>query len=168
MTDLILAGLLWPLPSRNPTASTHVEPFPSESTSTYPHASLASPAAAAAARCSPATCPRSIARGRTDDFEFVNPGYAVEPGTRHGHEGWSEAIDSLDAAFHDYAHELGEATDLGDRVLFLTTFVAKTSADSVAFRQSEPHLWSLRDGKVTRLQWFHDRAEALEAAGLSE
>jgi ketosteroid isomerase-like protein len=104
----------------------------------------------------------------SDDFEFVNPTYAVEPGTRRGHAGWLQAMDSLDGAFHHYEHELGEPRDLGDRVLFFTTFVASTSADSVAFRQKEPHLWSLRDGKVIRLQWFHDRAEALEAAGLSE
>jgi ketosteroid isomerase-like protein len=104
----------------------------------------------------------------SDDFEFVNPHYAVEPGTRHGHAGWSEAMDSLDAAFQHYQLEVAEARDLGDCVLCLTTFVAKTSADSTAFRQREPHLWSLHDGKVTRLQWFLDTAEALKAAGLSE
>ena len=104
----------------------------------------------------------------SDDFEFVNPEYAVESGTRRGHAGWSQAMDSLDAAFHHYMHEIGEVRDLGDRLLFFTEFVAMTSADSVAFRQSEQHLWSLRDSKVIRLQWFHDRAEALKAAGLSE
>jgi len=104
----------------------------------------------------------------SDDFEFVNPDYAVEPGTRHGHAGWSQAMNSLGAAFHHIEHEVGEARDLGDRVLCFTTFVARTSADSVAIRQDEPQLWTLRDGKVTRLQWFHDRDEALEAAGLSE
>ena len=103
-----------------------------------------------------------------DDFEFVNPDYAVEPGTRHGHAGWSQAMNSLSAAFQQTEHEVGEVRDLGDRVLCFTTFVARTSADSVAFRQDESQLWSLRDGKVTRLQWFHDRAEALKAAGLSE
>jgi hypothetical protein len=71
-------------------------------------------------------------------------------------------------AFDEYAHELSEARDLGDRVLCFTTFVARTNADSVAIRQSEEQLWALRDGQIVRLQWFHDRAEALRAAGLSE
>ena len=102
----------------------------------------------------------------SDDFEFVNPSYAVEPGTRHGHAGWSQAMNSLEAAFHHSEHEVEEARDLGDRVLCFTTFVAKTSADSVPFRQAESQLWTLRDGKVIRLQWFHDRGEALAAAGL--
>jgi ketosteroid isomerase-like protein len=104
----------------------------------------------------------------SDDFEYVNPDYAVEPGTRHGHAGWSQAMNSLDAAFHRSEHKVGEAMDLGDRVLCFTTFVARTSDDSVALRQAEPHLWTVRNGKVVRLQWFHDRAEALKAAGLRE
>jgi ketosteroid isomerase-like protein len=104
----------------------------------------------------------------SDDFEYVNPDYAVEPGTRHGHAGWSQAMNNLDAAFHRSEHKVGETMDLGDRVLCFTTFVARTSDDSVALRQAEPHLWTVRDGKVIRLQWFHGRAEALKAAGVSE
>jgi len=104
----------------------------------------------------------------SDDFEYVNPGHAVEPGTRRGRAGWSQAMNSLDAAFYQYGHEVGEARDLGDRVLCFTTFVARTTADSLDFRQDELQLWTLRDGKVIRLQWFHDHAEALEAVGLSE
>ena len=103
-----------------------------------------------------------------EDFEFVNPHYAVEPGTHYGHLGWSKAMDSLDAAFHRHGHEVDEVRDLGDRVLCFTTFVAETNPNTSAFRQDELHLWSLRNGKVTRLQWFHDRAEALAAAELRE
>ncbi len=102
------------------------------------------------------------------DFEWVNPGYAVEPGTRHGHEGWSAAMDSLDAAFHSGCCDPMEFRDLDDRVLCFTTFIAKTSPDGVAFTQDESHLWTLRGGKIVRLEWFHDRREALEAVGLSE
>jgi hypothetical protein len=29
-------------------------------------------------------------------------------------------------------------------------------------------LWTVRDGKVTQYAWFHQPADALEAAGLSE
>jgi ketosteroid isomerase-like protein len=52
--------------------------------------------------------------------------------------------------------------------LCFTTFIAKTSPDGVAFTQDQPHLWTLRDGKVVRLQWFHDRREAVAAVGLGE
>ena len=112
--------------------------------------------------------PEDVTRFLSDDFEFVNPANAVEPGTRRGRAGWLQAMKSLDAAFHQHGHEVGEVRDLGDRVLCFTTFVARTTADSVEFRQVELQLWTLRDGEVIRLQWFHDRAEALEAAGLLE
>jgi ketosteroid isomerase-like protein len=32
----------------------------------------------------------------------------------------------------------------------------------------ESALWTLRDGKVVRYEWFHGPTEALEALGLSE
>jgi ketosteroid isomerase-like protein len=32
----------------------------------------------------------------------------------------------------------------------------------------EPHVWTLRDGKVVRFEWFNDRDEAERAAGLRD
>jgi hypothetical protein len=29
-------------------------------------------------------------------------------------------------------------------------------------------LWTLRDGKVTRMEWFNSHSKALEAAGVAE
>ena len=103
-----------------------------------------------------------------EDFEWVNPPYAVESGTRFGRAGWFAARDSVEAAFHVGTHEVVEFRELGERVLCFCIFEARTTADGVAFKQDQPHLWSLRDGKVVRFEWFHDRREALEAVGLSE
>jgi ketosteroid isomerase-like protein len=102
-----------------------------------------------------------------DDFEWVNPAYAVEPGTRHGREGWTDALQSGAAAFQYATHEPVEVRDLGERVLGFTTFTA-TTADGQTFTQDEQHLWTLREGKVIRFQWFHDRREAMHAAGLAD
>ena len=33
---------------------------------------------------------------------------------------------------------------------------------------NHPQVWTIRDGKVVRMRVFADRAQALEAAGLSE
>jgi uncharacterized protein len=101
-----------------------------------------------------------------DDFEWVNPPYAVEPGTLHGVQGWLRALDNLYAAFEDFEHQPGEFVDLGERVLCFARFVVKASASEIAFERDEPHLWTLRGGKVVRLEWFHDRNEALAAAGM--
>jgi len=102
------------------------------------------------------------------DFEYVNPSNAVEPGVRRGHEGFLATQASLDAAFDEYEHEPGEMVDLGDRVLVWTTFRAHATTGELRYDQAEAQIWTLRDGLITRHEWFHDRAEALEAAGLRE
>ena len=101
-----------------------------------------------------------------EDFEWVNPPYAVEPGTRRGPRGWLRVLDNLDGAFDDFEHRPGEFVDLGGRVLCYATFVVKAGASEIVFERDEPHLWTLRGGKVLRLQWFHDRREARRAAGI--
>ncbi len=103
-----------------------------------------------------------------EDFEFVNPSNAVEPGIRRGPEGMLAAQASLSDAFESYEHELGDVIDLGDRVLAWTTFRARTPTGGLRYEKAEAQIWTLRDGLVTRFQWFHDREEALRAAGLKE
>ena len=103
-----------------------------------------------------------------EDVEYVNPDYAVEPGTRRGHAGMREAMmANLDVAFSSYEHELHEAIAVGDEhVLALLTFRACGRDSGAQIEVDEQHLWTLRDGKVARIEWFHDEAAARRAAGL--
>ncbi|MEA2347653.1 MAG: uncharacterized protein QOG62_1440 [Thermoleophilaceae bacterium] len=102
------------------------------------------------------------------DFEYVNPSNAVEPGIRSGHEGMLAAQANLDGAFDQYEHDVDELVDLGDRVLAWTIFRALAKTGGLRYDQAEAQIWTLRDGLITRFEWFHDRAAALEAVGLSE
>jgi ketosteroid isomerase-like protein len=101
------------------------------------------------------------------DVEYVNPEYAVEPGTRRGHGGIHAAmLDNLNAAFASYEHEPHEVIPDGDdRILVLLTFRA-CGHSGAAIEVAEQHLWTLRDGKIVRIEWFHDEAAARTAAGL--
>ena len=99
--------------------------------------------------------------------EWVNPEYAVEPGTRHGHEGFVTVMRNLDSSFDSYGHVLGEVVELGDRLLWHTVFHARGRDSGVEVDIPEQHLWKLRDGKIVELRWFHDVAEAEEAAAAS-
>jgi ketosteroid isomerase-like protein len=101
-------------------------------------------------------------------FEWVNPSYAVDGGTRHGHGGWRHANRNIAAVLEAYHHEVGELYEADDKVVSLTTFVAQSRAGGVKYEKSEPQVWTLRDGKVVRLEWFHDQDEALRAAGVSD
>jgi ketosteroid isomerase-like protein len=103
-----------------------------------------------------------------DDFEYVNPPYAVHPGTRQGKAGWSAAARNLSDSFDSWSHQVGEMIDAGDKVLVFATFCARGRGSSVDLEKFEPHLWTFRDGKVIRFEWFSDRTEALRAAGLPQ
>ena len=59
-----------------------------------------------------------------EEFEYVNPESAVEPGTRHGHGGWLKVTESADKAFSHMSLEPYETIETGDRLLVLTIFRA--------------------------------------------
>jgi ketosteroid isomerase-like protein len=101
------------------------------------------------------------------EFEWVNPPYAVEPGVRRGRDRFTTVMESLHDSFVFFEHLPGEFRDLGDTILCFATFRARTWGD-LELEKEEPQVWTLREGQILRLQWFHDRVEALEAVGLRE
>ena len=102
-----------------------------------------------------------------EEFEYVNPDSAVEPGTRRGHAGWRKVGQSAHSAFSDMNVELLELIEVDDdRVLGLTIFEACGRDSGVALKVPEQHLFTFRDDKIVRLQWWHDEAAARQAAGL--
>ncbi len=65
-------------------------------------------------------------------------------------------------------HELEALHDAGDRVVSLVHQRLTSKTAGVPVEMSFAHVFTLRDGKLARLELYSDRAEALEAAGLSE
>jgi ketosteroid isomerase-like protein len=100
------------------------------------------------------------------EFEWVNPSYAVHPGIRRGHEGMAKVMENFHESFESQTHVLCEVEDLGDKVLWHTIFRARGRDSGALIEVDEQHLWTLRDGKILRIQWFHDAGEAHRAAGL--
>ena len=101
------------------------------------------------------------------EFEWVNPAYAVEPGIRRGHLGFIAVMETLRDSFVFFEHVPGDFRDLGDTILCFALVRARTRQD-LELEKEEPHVWTLSDRRILRLQWFHDRLEALEAVGLRE
>ncbi len=102
-------------------------------------------------------------------IEYVNPDYAVEPGTRRGLSELRAAfVDGLDAAFSSYEHEVMDVVVADDQnVLVLLTFRACGLDSGAQIEVAEQHLVTLRDGLVARIEWFHDEAAARSAAGIA-
>jgi ketosteroid isomerase-like protein len=109
----------------------------------------------------------AVAQNAHPDIEFVNPPNALEPGTRHGVEGFKTGLRNLLDAFEDLRFESERIIDLGDRVVALGTWTGRGRGSSYAF-EPLPYafLVTLKDGLTIRYEWFAEHDEALRAAGL--
>jgi ketosteroid isomerase-like protein len=56
----------------------------------------------------------------------------------------------------------------GDHVVVLTRYTGRGRGSGAEVDTRGAHLWTLRDGKVIRLEIFSSRSKALEAAGLGD
>ena len=103
-----------------------------------------------------------------DDIEWVNAKEAIEPGTRHGTAAFEDAAANVSGTFEGARVEFERFIDAGDQVLVIGTLhgVGRGSGIDVGRRQG--YLWTIRDGKAIRFQWFNDPAEALVAAGIED
>jgi ketosteroid isomerase-like protein len=68
----------------------------------------------------------------------------------------------------DYRFEVEETRDLGDRVFLVATHHGRGRVSGAPVSDSTAYLYTVRGGKVSRVEAWDDREEALEAAGLSE
>jgi ketosteroid isomerase-like protein len=98
----------------------------------------------------------------------VNPSGAVEPGTRVGAESFGEAVASVADSFKGARVELEELIDQGDRVVVIGTLHGRGRGSGAEVERRQGYIWTIRDGKAVRFEWFNDPRGALEAAGLSE
>ena len=64
--------------------------------------------------------------------------------------------------------EIERVAEIGDQVLLFVLITALGRGSRVPVQARVAHLWTFRDGVPVRLDYFAERAEALEAVGLSE
>ncbi len=102
------------------------------------------------------------------DIEYVNPPGAVEPGTRQGREAFGQAVEKVFEGWETWEMEPEAFRDVDDQVAVVVRYRARGRGSGVQVEGRESALWTLRDGKVVRYAWFHEAADALQAAGLSE
>jgi ketosteroid isomerase-like protein len=67
-----------------------------------------------------------------------------------------------------YRDELEDTLDLGDQVVLLGCHRGTRERTGPEVPAAFAAIYSLRDGKVFRIQYYADRAEALKAVGLAE
>jgi len=105
------------------------------------------------------------------EFDFIAAGdlYPADMvGHHHGHSGYRENWRRLDEAFDSLRIDPEELIDTGDRIISLVRANAHGAGSGIPVSMTYFQVFTFRDGLVIREEDVQDRAEALEAAGLSE
>jgi ketosteroid isomerase-like protein len=101
----------------------------------------------------------------SEDVEYVNPSYAVEPGTRRGRASFKVVRET----YEDFKIHIDRFIDAGgEDVLVLAHYTASGDRSGVPLEGEHGYLWTVRDGLAIRFRWFSSHGEALEAAGLEK
>jgi ketosteroid isomerase-like protein len=91
------------------------------------------------------------------------------PGVHRGFDAFVSFVEQVDEMWENFEVEPEELIDAGDNVVVASRISGKGRGSGVETAMRVYAVWTLREGKVARLTGgFRDRAEALEAAGLSE
>jgi ketosteroid isomerase-like protein len=108
--------------------------------------------------------PASVA-GETSTEDFARlPGVDA---VYHGHEGVRRFMETFIEPWEQVTVDVEELRDSGDCVVAFIRFRA-VARNGLKVDMPNVHVFTFRGSKVVRFEAFADRAEALEAAGLSE
>ena len=105
------------------------------------------------------------------DIEYLRTGTGnpIMEGRWLGRDEVSTAMRDYIRAFSDLRIEAERIVGLsGDRVLVLSRHTARGKESGVPIEHEMGDLFTMRDGKIVRYASYWIRAEALEAAGVSE
>jgi ketosteroid isomerase-like protein len=102
------------------------------------------------------------------DEDVITQRFGVDPGTWHGHEGLVDLVSKWVGTFEEYVLRAEEFIDTGERVLVR---VAQEGRGKGSGAPVEGVFWfvhGVRGRQIVRFDMCVTKAQALEAAGLSE
>jgi ketosteroid isomerase-like protein len=101
------------------------------------------------------------------DAEWVNPEHAIERGTRVGPDGWRTALENTQGGLGaNVVFHLDDLQVLGEGRVFARGQM-RTRGTSSGVEVEGPKLamyWTLRDGRVSRMEWSFEVEELLARA----
>ncbi len=113
--------------------------------------------------------PRAMSHYAEDVELIAEADSFLEPGTFKGRHAVGRWFGNWLAAFEPgYHFDIEETRDLGDVVFLYATCYGRGRTSGVEVHSQTGFLYRLRGGKIARVELYPGRAEALEAAGLSE
>jgi ketosteroid isomerase-like protein len=99
------------------------------------------------------------------EWDFSRRG--VDPEIYRGYEGWLRIAEQFGDAWQELRLEIEEIIDAGDNVVLFTNMIG-LSKSGIELDHRVGQVWTFRDGKIVRDQFFgEDRAACLAAVGLA-
>jgi ketosteroid isomerase-like protein len=104
------------------------------------------------------------------EIEWRMPPNLPEAGTYRGRADVVRRLEEFLEAWDDLTVTVEELVDAGDRVVALVRYSGRgrESGIEIAGMTTDAQVWTLRNGKVLRVELYGGTAAALEAVGLSE
>ena len=118
----------------------------------------------------------ALNRGDLDDaVQYMHPEVELRPGIvapdqrslYRGRDGVKRFFETIYDAFEEVRAEIEETIDAGEQVFAVERWRVR-GRDGIELDFEVIDVYTFRDGLMVRAEGFLDRAEALEAAGLSE
>jgi ketosteroid isomerase-like protein len=119
----------------------------------------------------------AVRKGNFDDFfrdyahpeiEWVPLEGALDVAVDRGHGPVKARLMAMLEVMEEPQIEAEEIIDAGERVVIAIRISGRGTASGVDVEASWFHVITVRDDKAARIEWYANRADALEAAGLSE
>jgi ketosteroid isomerase-like protein len=103
------------------------------------------------------------------EFELdVPPELSAEPDVYRGRDGMRRYWESFQDAMDEIRIEPERICDAGETVVVAMRITAKGRRTAIAVEQRTVGVWTMRDGKVTRIRSYASLPEAFQAVGLAE
>jgi ketosteroid isomerase-like protein len=103
------------------------------------------------------------------EFELdVPPELSAEPDVYRGPDGMRRYWESFKDAMDEIRIEPERVCDAGEEVVIGMRVTAKGRRTAIAVEQRTAGVWTMRDGKVTRIRAYASLSEAFQAVGLAE
>ncbi len=83
-----------------------------------------------------------------------------------GHAGFGLWLDDWGVAWGDWSYDAEEFIDAGDHVVVVIRMKVVGRSSGVYVERQDALVYKFHNGKVTRLDYYNSRQQALEAAGL--
>jgi ketosteroid isomerase-like protein len=91
-----------------------------------------------------------------------------EQQTYNGFEGMNSFLTNWTSSWDDWELTLVDLLDAGEKVVALMHQTGRSKTTGAVVEMSFAQVWTVRDGKRTRMEMYSDPAEALQAEGLVE